>query len=159
MVCAMIKRSELKRLATSQVKAALRELRDAMPEMLRGRRSGVAAALLAAAGRTGNAAVQVDAARALASALAALQSAASPGDAQVGIRRCVAITKHCTTHPFVGGKGGIGMHSCWVAVGRDLEHTCILPLRVSFRLIYSTLASALAALQSAASSGEGQVRV
>jgi hypothetical protein len=70
-------------LVLRQVKAALRELRDTIPEMLRGRRSGVAAALLAAAGRTGNAAVQADAARALASALAALQSAASPGDGQV----------------------------------------------------------------------------
>ncbi|BDA51149.1 Nucleolar protein 9 [Coccomyxa sp. Obi] len=67
---------------SQQVKAALRELQDAMPEMLRGRRSGVAAALLAAAGRTGNAAVQVDAVRALASALAALQSVGSAPEGQ-----------------------------------------------------------------------------
>ena len=57
-----------------QVKGALRELRDALPELLRSRRSGVVAALLAAAARCGNAAVQADAARAMASALAALQS-------------------------------------------------------------------------------------
>lgn len=61
----------------------LRELRDALPEMLRGRRSGVAAALLAAAGRTGNAAVQADAVRALASALSALQSAGGAAEGQV----------------------------------------------------------------------------
>lgn len=66
-------------MSRAQVKAALRELRDAVPELLRGRRSGVAAALLAAAGRTGNAAVQADATRALASALAALQSADGAG--------------------------------------------------------------------------------
>lgn len=65
------------------MKAALRELRDALSEMLRGRRSGVAAALLAAAGRTGNAAVQADAVRALASALAALQSAGGSAEGQV----------------------------------------------------------------------------
>ncbi|CAL8466393.1 g5929 [Coccomyxa elongata] len=67
---------------SQQVKAALRELRDALPEMLRGLRSGVAAALLAAAGRTGNAAVQADAVRALASALSALQSAGSAAEGQ-----------------------------------------------------------------------------
>ncbi|BDA51236.1 Nucleolar protein 9 [Coccomyxa sp. Obi] len=67
---------------SQQVKTALRELRDALPEMLRGRRSGVAAALLAAAGRTGNAAVQADAVRALASALAALQSAGGAAEGQ-----------------------------------------------------------------------------
>ena len=65
------------------MKAALRELRDALPELLRGRRSGVAAALLAAAGRTGNVAVQADAVRALASALAALQSAGGAAEGQV----------------------------------------------------------------------------
>jgi hypothetical protein len=37
--------------ALTQVKAALRELRGALPELLRARRAGVAAALLAAAAR------------------------------------------------------------------------------------------------------------
>lgn len=64
------------------MRALLRELRDAVPELLGARRAGVVAALLAAAERCGNAAVQTDAARALSSALAARASAGRPGATQ-----------------------------------------------------------------------------
>ena len=57
-----------------QVRGALRELRDSFGQLLGGRRSGVVAALLAAAARCGNAALQLDAAKALLAATAALQS-------------------------------------------------------------------------------------
>ena len=52
-----------------QVRSALRELRDSFTQLLHGRRAGVPAALLAAAGRAGNVALQVDAAKALLTAL------------------------------------------------------------------------------------------
>ncbi|KAK9838453.1 hypothetical protein WJX81_000207 [Elliptochloris bilobata] len=64
------------------VRLLLRELRDAVPELLGSKRAGVVAALLAASERCGNAAVQTDAARALSSALAARASAGRPGAAQ-----------------------------------------------------------------------------
>ena len=57
-----------------QVRSALRELRDSFGQLLSGRRAGVPAALLAAAARSGNAALQLDAAKALLAATAALQS-------------------------------------------------------------------------------------
>jgi len=57
-----------------QVRGALRELRDSFTQLLRSRRAGVLAALLAAAGRAGNAALQVDAAKALLTATAGLQT-------------------------------------------------------------------------------------
>ena len=57
-----------------QVRSALRELRDSFTQLLRGRRAGVPAALLAAAGRAGNAALQVDAAKALLTATAASEA-------------------------------------------------------------------------------------
>ena len=58
-----------------QVRGALRELRDSFTQLLRSSRAGVPAALLAAAARAGNAALQVDAAKALLTGTAALQSA------------------------------------------------------------------------------------
>ena len=57
-----------------QVRSALRELRDSFGQLLSGRRAGVPAALLAAAARSGNAALQLDASKALLAATAALQS-------------------------------------------------------------------------------------
>ena len=57
-----------------QVRSTLRELRDSFTQLLRGRRAGVPAALLAAAGRAGNAALQVDAAKALLTATAASEA-------------------------------------------------------------------------------------
>lgn len=53
----------------------MRELRDCFTQLLRSSRAGVPAALLAAAARAGNAALQVDAAKALLTGTAALQSA------------------------------------------------------------------------------------
>lgn len=58
-----------------QVRGALRELRDSFGQLLGGRRAGVIAALLAAAARSANAALQLDASKALLAATAALQSA------------------------------------------------------------------------------------
>ena len=60
-----------------QLRSALRELRDSFTQLLRGRRAGVPAALLAAAARAGNAALQVDAAKALLTATAVLQTGTS----------------------------------------------------------------------------------
>ena len=57
-----------------QVRGALRELRDSFGQLLGGRRAGVVATLLAAAARSGNAALQLDASKALLAATAALQS-------------------------------------------------------------------------------------
>ena len=78
------------------MRGLLRELRDAVPELLGARRAGVVAALLAAAERCGNAAVQTDAARALSSALAARASAGRPGAAQAW--PCLAV--HFPTDPI-----------------------------------------------------------
>ena len=68
-----------------QVRGALRELRDSFGQLLGGRRAGVIAALLAAAARSANAALQLDASKALLAATAALQSGTQ---AQVQFQMC-----------------------------------------------------------------------
>ena len=76
-----------------QVRGALRELRDSFGQLLGGRRAGVVATLLAAAARSGNAALQLDAAKALLAATAALQSGtqAQVHSARIDGERCSAL--------------------------------------------------------------------
>ena len=77
------------------MRGALRELRDSFTQLLSSSRAGVPAALLAAAARAGNAALQVDAAKALLIATAALQSA---GNDVVNTPHLWGVALECSWH-------------------------------------------------------------
>lgn len=79
----------------TQVKGALRELGDVISDLLTGRRAGVVASLVAAAGRAGNAALQVDVVKSLSSGIAALQSAHSTAAGQVCFMHAPLLEEIC----------------------------------------------------------------